>query len=280
MIVFSKIPLIREYIDGVKNQGLKVGFVPTMGALHAGHLQIIQQSKEADDVTVVSIFVNPTQFNDKNDYRNYPVDRYQDLASLEALQCDVVFNPHEKEMYPDEDNRAFDFGYLGEIMEGLHRPGHFNGVAQIVSKLFDAVNPQKAYFGEKDYQQLIIINKMVEQLQYDIEIVSAPVIREKDGLAMSSRNALLNETQRKAAPLVYETLAKSKSLASQLSIEEVKNWVFEKINSHPLFSVEYFDIVDQENLQKVKNWNDNCPKIGCIAVFLGRVRLIDNIKYQ
>ena len=280
MIVFSKIPLIREYIDSVKNQGLKVGFIPTMGALHEGHLEIIKQSKKEDDITVVSIFVNPTQFNDKNDYRNYPVDRYQDLASLETLQCDVVFNPSEKEMYPDKDNREFDFGYPGEVLEGFHRPSHFNGVAQIVSKLFDVVHPHKAYFGEKDYQQLIIIKKLVQQLRYDIEIVSAPVVREKDGLAMSSRNALLNEKQRKAAPLVYETLVKSKSLAGQHSIDEVKNWVFKKINSHPLFSVEYFDIVDQENLQKVKNWNDNCPKIGCIAVFLGKVRLIDNIKYQ
>ncbi len=256
-----------------------IGFVPTMGALHRGHLSLVKQAVLENQTVVVSVFVNPTQFNDSADLEKYPRTLETDLKILKSTNCDIVFAPNAEEVYPEPDNRKFDFGILETVMEGKHRPGHFNGVAQVVSKLFDIVKPDKAYFGLKDFQQLAIIKTMVTQLKLTVEIVSCPTVREKSGLAMSSRNELLTAEQRKNADLLHRTLLKAKEQKGQKSVEELTNWVVETINKNPFLSVEYFEIVDDEQLQPIKNWSETNSKIGCIAAFCGDVRLIDNIVF-
>ncbi|MCD7962472.1 MAG: pantoate--beta-alanine ligase [Rikenellaceae bacterium] len=255
------------------------GFVPTMGALHEGHLSLVERCRRECDLTVVSIFVNPTQFNDPGDLKNYPRTPERDRSLLEKAGVDVVFMPDVDEIYPEKDVRLFSFGHLDKVMEGEKRPGHFNGVAQIVSKLFDIVQPEKAYFGEKDFQQLAIIRALIKKLGYNIEIVGCPIKRDGDGLALSSRNVLLNPQQRQAAPLIYRVLSQAVGMKDEKSIEELCLWVTENIDRDPELKVEYFNIVDSLTLQPVKDWNENGEKYGCIAVKVGNVRLIDNLKF-
>lgn len=279
MILVKTNKELQHKLSALKQSGT-IGFVPTMGALHKGHLSLVTQSVAENMVTVVSIFVNPTQFNDPKDLEKYPRTLETDLKLLETTGCDVVFAPNAKEIYPEQDTRKFDFGLLETVMEGKHRPGHFNGVAQVVSKLFDIVMPDKAYFGLKDFQQLAIIKNLVKKLNLQIEIISCSIIREANGLAMSSRNELLSKEQRENASTIFETLSEAKEQKEQKSVVEITKWVVDTINKNPFLDVEYFEIVDDEQLQPVDNWNDKTVKIGCVAAFCGSVRLIDNIVFN
>lgn len=275
----NKAELVKE-LNRLRENSKTIGFVPTMGALHEGHLSLIRYSNNQNDITVVSIFVNPTQFNDKKDYQRYPRIVEDDIKKLETVTCDFLFTPSEQEMYPENDTREFDFGNLDKVMEGEFRPGHFRGVALIVSKLFDIVNPTRAYFGEKDFQQLTIIKHLTKINGYSIEIVPCPILREADGLAMSSRNMLLTTEERKHVPLISQTLFKAKEKANNLSVAETKDWVVRSINTDPFMKVEYFEIVNDTNLESIKNWNDQKTCVGCIAVHVGNIRLIDNIRFN
>ena len=254
-----------------------LGFVPTMGALHEGHLSLIRRSVKENQFTVVSIFVNPTQFNEKHDFDRYPRNLETDLEIMASFPIDLVFAPGSSEIYPKPDTRVFDFGGLDKTMEGLHRPGHFNGVAQVVSRLFDIILPDRAYFGEKDFQQLAIIRALVKQLDIPVEIIGCPIIREADGLAMSSRNKLLTPEQRTAATGVSKALFRARDLAGTLPVEKLQQKIIHQLNKHPLVEVEYFKIVNRENLQPVSDWSEEGTKIGCVAAIIGKVRLIDNI---
>ena len=275
-VLYTKSEVV-SLIASLKIENKIIGFVPTMGALHSGHLSLINEARLSCDVIVASIFVNPTQFNDPKDLERYPRTLDKDLELLDGAGCDFVFAPNVEEMYPEVDNRKFDFGYIESVMEGAKRPGHFNGVAQVVSKLFDIVSPHKAYFGMKDFQQIAIINSMVKQLSYDIEIVSCPIIREADGLAMSSRNALLDENCKKSAPIIYATLKKALTFAGEKTVNELINYITNEIDSDPYLEVEYVEIVNFDNLKIVKDWKEDGKKVICVAVFAGKVRLIDNI---
>lgn len=278
MIVIEKIADLQAYIK--EKAAKSVGFVPTMGALHDGHISLITRCVAENDLCVASVFVNPTQFNDKADLERYPRTPEADCAMLQAAGCDVVFMPTVQEMYPEEDTRQFNFGSLETVMEGKYRPGHFNGVAQIVSKLFDAVQPHKAYFGEKDFQQVAIIRAMVEQLNYPIQIIACPIIREESGLARSSRNTLLTDEQRKKAALIAEVLTKSTTFVHSKSVSATIDWVEEQFKDDAEFRMDYYEIVDGNSLQPVQNWEDSEFIVGCIAVYCGKIRLIDNIHYK
>lgn len=278
MFLTGTITELQNKLSELKKAGT-IGFVPTMGALHSGHISLVNQAVAENNIVVVSIFVNPTQFNDKNDLARYPRTLESDLKLLEKTGCQIVFAPTAEEVYPEPDTRKFNFGPLETVMEGKHRPGHFNGVAQVVSKLFDFVKPDSAYFGLKDFQQLAIIKEMVKQMKIDIEIVACPIIREESGLAMSSRNELLTTEERKNAAVISETLFKAKELANLKSVNELETWVIETINKNSFLTVEYFEIVDELQLQPVKSWEEECTKVGCIAVFCGKVRLIDNVVF-
>lgn len=280
MKIITTISELRAELSARRANAKKVGLVPTMGALHNGHLSLVQRSVACNDVTVVSIFVNPTQFNDKNDLANYPRNLDADCALLSGAGVDIVFAPEVSEMYPEPDTRVFDFAPLDSVMEGPFRPGHFNGVAQIVSKLFYAVEPDRAYFGEKDFQQLAIIRKMVQQLGLGIEIIGCPIVRESDGLAMSSRNMLLTTQERERALIISRTLFDSLDYAKTNTLESVKSYVEAKINAVEGFRLEYFNIVDGFTLQPISRWDDADYVVGCIALYCGNIRLIDNIKYK
>ncbi len=277
MELFETREKLNSCIKLYKQEGKVVGFVPTMGALHNGHISLVKQAKESCDVVVVSIFVNPTQFNDPKDLERYPRTLENDVKMLESVGCDIVFAPTVKEIYPEPDNRQFDFGYIGQIMEGPKRPGHFNGVAQVVSRLFDLVEPDKAFFGMKDFQQIAIIRSMVSQLNYNIEIVSCPIIREDDGLAMSSRNRLLTPEHRETAPNIHKVLSQAVEIHNTMSVNELKEWIINSINSNPLLEVEYVEIVDEMSLKITEDWNEPGRKVICITVYAGEIRLIDNI---
>lgn len=279
-VVVDKISDLKTMLQGFRSEGKSIGFVPTMGALHKGHVSLVERSVAENDITVVSIFVNPTQFNDKNDLKNYPRMPEKDIAMLETAGVNVVFMPTESEIYPEPDTRVFDFGMLDKVMEGKFRPGHFNGVAQVVSKLFDIVEPHRAYFGQKDYQQLAIIRAMVRMLGYRIEIVGCPIVREPDGLAMSSRNLLLTPEHRKSAPLIYQTLAEARNKTNELSVKEMIDWVVNGINSDPNLKVEYFELADADSLLPVQGWDHPNGIVGCIAVWAGNIRLIDNMMFK
>ncbi|WP_321426113.1 pantoate--beta-alanine ligase [uncultured Bacteroides sp.] len=280
MKIVHTIKELQAELTILKTQDKKVGLVPTMGALHAGHASLVKRSAKENDVTVVSVFVNPTQFNDKNDLLKYPRTLDADCKLLEANGCSFVFAPSVEEMYPEPDTRTFSFAPLDTVMEGAFRPGHFNGVAQIVSKLFDAVKPHRAYFGEKDFQQVAIIREMVKQLNYDIEIVGCPIIREEDGLALSSRNARLSAEEREIALKISQTLFKSRTFAADHSVNETIRFVEESIAAERGLRLEYFKLVDGNTLQDIEDWADTNYAVGCITVFCGDVRLIDNIKYK
>ena len=278
----KRVHTVKELQSELRQQGsgTLVGFVPTMGALHEGHLSLVRRAVAENDVVVVSIFVNPTQFNDPKDLDRYPRTLEADLALLQPTGCTLVFAPAVQEVYPEPDTRKFNFGSLETVMEGRFRPGHFNGVAQVVSRLFDLVKPNKAYFGQKDFQQIAIVKNMVKQLQLPIEIVPCDIVREDSGLALSSRNRLLSDKQKAGAVEISQTLFQAKELCKQKTVQETTQWVIQKINQNPLLDVEYFEIVDDERLQPVKNWNEQNTKVGCIAVFCGKVRLIDNVVFN
>lgn len=271
---------LKARLAALKEAGKVIGFVPTMGALHEGHLSLVKEAADHSDVVVMSIFVNPNQFNNASDLERYPRDLQKDAALLEGTACELLFVPSVKEVYPEPDQRVFDFGDLDKVMEGKFRPGHFNGVAQVVSRLFDLVAPHKAFFGEKDFQQLAVVRAMVRQLNYPVEIVPCPIVREADGLAMSSRNMLLSTLQRKNAPQIALTLSESCNFAATHSVAETKQQVVDAINAVPELEVEYFEIVDGNSLQAVGSWEEHSYVVGCIAVFAGEVRLIDNVIYK
>ena len=280
MKVIHTIKDLQAELSVLKAQGKKVGLVPTMGALHAGHASLVKRSVNENEVTVVSVFVNPTQFNDKNDLVKYPRTLDADCKLLEACGATYAFAPSVEEMYPEPDTRQFSYAPLDTVMEGAFRPGHFNGVCQIVSKLFEAVKPHRAYFGEKDFQQLAIIREMVRQMQFDPEIVGCPIVREEDGLALSSRNARLSAEERENALKISQTLFKSRTFAATHTVGETLKFVEDAIAAVLGLRLEYFEIVDGNTLQKVDNWNQTSYVVGCITVFCGDVRLIDNIKYK
>ena len=280
MEVFHHRREINQHIASLKKAGKSIGFVPTMGALHPGHISLLRHARQQNEFTVVSIFVNPTQFNNKEDLVRYPRALDTDLPLLEKEGCDFVFVPDEKEMYPEPDLRVFSFGNLDKVMEGKFRPGHFNGVAQIVTKLFDTVNPDRAYFGQKDLQQLAIIRKLTSDCRYPVEIVACPIVREADGLAMSSRNTRLSPEERQHAPLISKTLLKARETGTSVSPESLKKTVIDAIDKDPFLQVEYFEIVDDKTLQRIKSWDSPGIKIGCIAVHSGKVRLLDNITFN
>lgn len=281
MIIHDQIKFLTDEINHLRSDGKKLGLVPTMGALHDGHLSLVKHSFRDNDLTAVSIFVNPIQFNNIEDLKKYPGDLQKDLEKLGKIlrQNDLVFTPDVNEMYRDPVTHIFDFGNLNKVMEGKYRKGHFNGVAIIVSKLLEIFQPDKAYFGQKDFQQLVIIKSLVKQLDLPVTIVSCPIVREHDGLAMSSRNVLLLEKQRKEAALIPETLFSAVQKSKSLSVKELKRWVIKRINNNPELRVEYFEIVDNIELFPIKSWEEKKEKYGCIAVNVGTVRLIDNVKF-
>lgn len=257
-----------------------IGFVPTMGALHAGHRSLVERARRECATVVVSVFVNPTQFNDKTDLKNYPRTPEADLRLLEEVGADYVFMPSVEEVYPEPDTRTFDFGMIDKVMEGATRPGHFNGVAQVVSRLFDLVKPAKAYFGEKDFQQIAVIREMVRQLRIPVEIIPCPIVRGEDGLALSSRNTLLDTDHRTAAPYIYKVLKAAVEKSHQTTPDQLVAWVTAQVESNPLLKVIYFQVVDAATMQQVRTWEESPAIQGCIAVQAGDIRLIDNIKLR
>lgn len=280
MLVVKEINELKVLIRAAKSEGKKVGFVPTMGALHTGHLSLIEQAGKQTEFVVVSIFVNPTQFNDPHDLIRYPRNLERDLALLEPTPCRLVFAPEVETIYPEPDTRQFNFGHPEQVMEGKFRPGHFNGVAQVVSKLFDMVEPDKAFFGLKDFQQIVIVKAMIKKLNLQVEIVSCPIVREASGLALSSRNERLTPDQRANAAHIYRTLTEAGNKAAQMDVKELKDWVVKQIDTNPYLKTEYFEIVDDEKLQSIEHWDQPLNKVGCIAVFCGDVRLIDNVVFN
>ncbi len=280
MLVVDTIEQLRSYLASARAEGKSVGLVPTMGALHEGHASLVERSVAENGVTVVSVFVNPTQFNDKGDLERYPRTLDADCRLLERLGASCVFAPSVEEIYPEPDTRVFDFTPLDKVMEGIYRPGHFNGVAQIVSKLFMYVEPDRAYFGEKDFQQLAIIREMVRQEGFKLEIVGCPIVREQDGLALSSRNALLTEEQRRTALAISKTLFASVEYAANHTLTDTKQMVEEAIAATEGLELEYYEVVDGNTLQPVAAWDDAPYIVGCITVYCGKVRLIDNIRYK
>ena len=257
-----------------------IGFVPTMGALHAGHRSLVERARRECATVVVSVFVNPTQFNDKTDLKNYPRTPEADLRLLEEVGADYVFMPSVEEVYPEPDTRTLDFGMIDKVMEGATRPGHFNGVAQVVSRLFDLVKPAKAYFGEKDFQQFAVIREMVRQLRIPVEIIPCPIVRGEDGLALSSRNTLLDTDHRTAAPYIYKVLKAAVEKSHQTTPAQLAAWVTAQVESNPLLKVIYFQVVDAATMQQVRTWEESPVIQGCIAVQAGDIRLIDNIKLR
>lgn len=280
MEVIAKISETKKVLEQHRLNGESIGFVPTMGTLHGGHISLVDKAIQENDVVVVSIFVNPTQFNDKTDLKNYPRTPEKDIALLKKSGVHYIFMPTEQEIYPEPDTRIFDFGQLDKVMEGEHRPGHFNGVAQVVSKLFDIVEPHKAYFGQKDFQQLAIVRQLVKMLNMKVEIIPCPIVRENDGLAMSSRNLLLEPSIRESTPEIFKTLSEARNKVNELSVKELINWVVSRINKNPGLAVEYFSLADSYSLQPVSSWSDSNSIIGCIAVKAGKIRLIDNVYFK
>lgn len=281
MKVFQKIVELQNELFRVRKEGKVIGLVPTMGALHEGHASLVERSVKDNDITVVSVFVNPTQFNDKNDLKNYPRTLEADCKLLESVGADYVFAPTVEDMYPVPDTRHFEYPPVSTVMEGAHRPGHFNGVCQVVSRLFYIVKPDRAYFGEKDWQQIAVIKQLVKYINSDVEIVECPTVRETNGLAKSSRNTLLTDDERAIAPKIYATLVASVEYAKSHTVQETHDKVVADINAVEGLEVEYFSIVDGNMLTDVESWD--APYIaGCITVYCGKtpIRLIDHITYK
>ncbi len=280
MQVIDSIAQLQETLRAERAKGKRIGLVPTMGALHEGHASLVRRSVQENDITVVSIFLNPTQFNDPKDLERYPRTLDSDCAVLEECGAQIAFAPSVKEIYPEPDTRHFSYPPTDTVMEGARRPGHFNGVCQIVSKLFMMTDPDRAYFGEKDYQQIAVIRRMVADLGFRVEIVPCPVIREASGLAMSSRNTLLAPEEKAIAPSIYRILSESKS--QNLGVADTEQWVIDQLNSIPGLEVEYYNIVNGDTLANVTAWDEADSIVGCITVYCGKtpIRLIDHIRYK
>ena len=277
MNIFVKIDEIKIFLDKQREKDLSVGFVPTMGALHQGHISLIEKCRNENDITICSIFVNPIQFNNKEDFEKYPIIIDKDIDILKEAKCDVLFCPSVNEMYPEgEEIKTFDFGYLDKILEGKFRTGHFNGVAVVVEKFFNIIQPNHAYFGEKDFQQLVIIKEIVEKLNLSVKIISCPIVRETDGLAMSSRNVRLSVDERKTAPMIFQILTEAKSKTKNCSVVQLKEWIFSEFEKYTL-TPEYFEIADRDTLKIIKDWDETDKPIALIAVYFGTIRLIDNL---
>jgi pantoate--beta-alanine ligase len=271
---------IREagiFVEASKKSGTTIGFVPTMGALHAGHIALLNRATLENNIVICSIFVNPIQFNNKDDLKNYPRPISDDIRKLEDVACDMLFLPDVSEMYPEPVTDKYDFGLMDKVMEGKFRPGHFSGVAVVVRKLFEIIKPDRAYFGLKDYQQLRIITTMTAELKLPVDIVACPTVREKDGLAMSSRNVRLNPQNRMIAPAIFKVLTEVKIKAGDVPVDELERWAIGKINKYEEMSVEYLQIVDGKTLLPISDWTDSSNVVACVAVHVGQVRLIDNI---
>ena len=279
MIIIRTVRELQAAMQQHRGQGQSIGLVPTMGALHQGHLSLMNRAREDNDIVVASVFVNPTQFNNPDDLRTYPRTEEADCQAMESVGVDYAFIPTVEEIYPEPDTRVFDLGPVAEVMEGAMRPGHFNGVAQIVSKLFAWTMPTRAYFGEKDYQQIAVIRKMAELEGFDFDIVACPILRHEDGLAMSSRNVRLSPEQRGIAPMIRKVLLDSLELKETMTVSEVKQFVVEKIDSVNGLTTEYYEIVDSKTMQPIAAWTDAETAVGCVTVYCGEVRLIDNITY-
>jgi pantoate--beta-alanine ligase len=282
MVVLKTIKELKATLEKARLEGKKIGLVPTMGALHDGHASLVKRCVAENGVAVVSVFLNPTQFNDKSDLERYPRTLEADCRLLESIGCNIVFAPEVKEMYPEPDTRVFSYPPTDSVMEGAFRPGHFNGVCQIVSKLFYAVEPDRAYFGEKDFQQIAVIKAMVKDLKLGVEIVPCPVIREGNGLAMSSRNTLLSKEEKAIAPQIAQTLFASVEYAKSHTVAETHQWVVDTINAIDGLEVQYYSIVNGDTLEDVTSWDDYDFIVGCITVYCGAtpIRLIDHIKYK
>lgn len=280
MEIISSIADLKSRLDVVRSEGKTIGLVPTMGALHEGHASLVRRSVEENDVTVVSIFLNPTQFNDPSDLERYPRTLDADCTLLQECGATIAFAPSVAEVYPEPDTRHFSYPPTDSVMEGARRPGHFNGVCQIVSKLFMMTEPTRAYFGEKDYQQIAVIKRMVDDLGFKLQIVPCPVIREESGLARSSRNTLLTDDERLLAANIYRILSQSKTLSKSLS--ETQQWVIQEINAIDGLEVEYYSIVDGDTLAEIPDWDSSRSIVGCITVYCGAtpIRLIDHIRYK
>ena len=282
MKVFNKIVDLQSELDQCRKEGKEIGLVPTMGALHEGHASLVKRSVKENGATVVSVFLNPTQFNDKGDLDRYPRTLDADCKLVEACGADYVFAPSVEEVYPTPDTRHFEFPPVSTVMEGAKRPGHFNGVCQVVSRLFDIVNPTRAYFGEKDWQQIAVIKQLVKFMGSSVKIVECPIIRDEDGLAKSSRNTLLAAGERAIAPAIFKALKASVEYAKDHSVKETHDMVVNEINAVDGLEVEYFQIVDGDSLQDVASWDESDYVVGCITVYCGKtpIRLIDHIKYK
>jgi pantoate--beta-alanine ligase len=279
MDIFQDVAGLGETLTSYKRSGKRIGFVPTMGALHEGHLSLIYESRKRADITVCSIFVNPLQFNNSEDFEKYPIVLNHDISLLESASCDLLFQPSVKEMYPEKVDSFYDFGFIERVMEGAFRPGHFTGVGIVVKRLFDIVQPDLAFFGEKDFQQLLVIKKLVEIHQLNIEIVPCPIVRESDGLAMSSRNVRLSPAARALAPQINQVLKMSVAKRVEMDPETLIAWTMSALSSISGFQPEYFELSDAHTLQPIRVWKSGQEVIACAAVFLGEIRLIDNIRF-
>ncbi len=278
MVIFNKINPTIEWVAHQKKDGKSIGFVPTMGALHKGHIALVEQAGKENDLVVCSIFVNPIQFNNKEDLKKYPRTIESDLKKLEGAGCDTVFSPDAGEMYPaGHQAKTYDFGQLDKVMEGRFRRGHFNGVAVVVKKLFDIVQPHRAYFGEKDFQQLQIVRSLVKQERSDVQVIGCPTVREADGLALSSRNVRLTEAQRREAPRIYQALVKAREMYPDHPVDRIREYISGMINASPELELEYAEIVHPDTLLPVTNTGQSISAVACVAAYAGKVRLIDNM---
>lgn len=276
MLILYKITDVKQYIAELKLKNKTIGFVPTMGALHQGHISLIEISKKQTDITVCSIFVNPTQFNNQADLKHYPRTPEADIKLLEAAGCDVLYMPEVKDIYPDNDIRKFDFGYLDTILEGALRPGHFNGVGQVVSILLEGVQPHKGFFGSKDYQQVMVVKDLVKQLKLPVEIIPCPILREPDGLAMSSRNTRLSAEERKIAALIPKMMQEAVELIKQKGIDTAKHFITQQVSDVKEMNLDYFEVCNADTLEPIAEFSAKQKTVSLIAVFVGNIRLIDN----
>ena len=281
MILFKKVQPLQTYISSLKNKRKTIGFIPTMGALHSGHLSLIKKAKTENDYVVCSIFVNPTQFNEITDLEKYPRTAANDISLLTSVGADILFMPSAEEVYPPELDTTLDldFGKLATVMEGEFRPGHFDGMAQVVNRLLNIVQPHRLYMGQKDFQQLTIVRSMLQQLQSDVKLVLCPIIRENDGLAMSSRNVRLTPENRQLAPKIHQTLVEAKKQMQEKSPAQIQKWAIEQLNK-PEFKLEYFEIVDGVTLQPIDDFDQTNFVVTCVAAWVGDVRLIDNMVFK
>lgn len=282
MQIIETVSELLTFVEHCKERGVKTGLVPTMGALHEGHLSLVRRSRQDNDITIVSLFVNPVQFNNPEDLRTYPRKPEEDFKLLAKEGVDVVFAPAVEEIYPENFNkeRKFNLGKVAEVMEGIHRPGHFQGVALVVNRLFELCRPTRAYFGMKDFQQIAVIREMIRTEGLDVEIVACPIVREESGLALSSRNTLLEPSQRREAAAIHHTLKESLDFSKNHSVQDTKEFVTKTLDGRDGFKVEYFEIVDGETLLPVEEWTEAKYVVGCITVYVGKIRLIDNIEYR